>query len=327
MLQIEKPRIECVAEDSDTHYAKFMIEPLERGYGTTLGNSLRIVLMSSLPGAAISSIKIDGILHEFSTLPGVLEDVSELILNLKQVVIKYEGEEPKILRLEQKGKKEVSAGDIQKDAEVEILNPDLHIATMNDDAELIMEMTVDRGRGYVSADQKKKSDEIIGVIPIDSIYNPVRKVNFLVENARIGRITDYDCLMLEVWTNGSITPEEGVSLASKVLVDLFRLFSEIDNGHAEVEILVEKEEEKKDKIPDMPIEELELSVRASNGLKRANITTVGDLVEKTREEMGKIRNLGQKSLDEIESKLAELGSHLNNQKNRGKGEPSCENWE
>ncbi len=310
MLQIEKPRIECVAEDSDTHYAKFMIEPLERGYGTTLGNSLRRVLMSSLPGAAISSIKIDGILHEFSTLPGVLEDVSELILNLKQVVIKYEGEEPKILRLEQKGKKEVSAGDIQKDAEVEILNPDLHIATMNDDAELIMEMTVDRGRGYVSADQKKKSDEIIGVIPIDSIYNPVRKVNFLVENARIGRITDYDCLMLEVWTNGSITPEEGVSLASKVLVDLFRLFSEIDNGHAEVEILVEKEEEKKDKIPDMPIEELELSVRASNGLKRANITTVGDLVEKTREEMGKIRNLGQKSLDEIESKLAELGLSL-----------------
>lgn len=307
MLEIEKPRIECVEKDADTHYGKFVIEPLERGYGITLGNSLRRVLMSSLPGAAISSIKIDGILHEFSTLPGVLEDIAEVILNLKQVVLKYEGEEPKIIRLEQKGKKEVCAGNIERDAEVEILNPELHIATMNEDAELIMEMTIERGRGYVSADQKKKGDEIIGVIPIDSIYTPVRKVNFTVENARVGRITDYDRLMLEVWTNGTISPEEGISLASKILVNYLKLFSEMDNGHAEVEILVEKEEEKKDKIPDMPIEELELSVRASNGLKRASINTVGDLVEKTREEMGKIRNLGQKSLDEIEHKLSELG--------------------
>ncbi|MGI6551311.1 MAG: DNA-directed RNA polymerase subunit alpha [Syntrophomonadales bacterium] len=307
MLEIEKPRIECVEKDTDTHYAKFVIEPLERGYGITLGNSLRRVLMSSLPGAAISSIKIDGILHEFSTLPGVMEDITEVILNLKQVVLKYEGEEPKILRLEQKGQKTVVAGDIERDAEVEILNPELHIATMNDEAELVMELTVERGRGYVSADQKKKGDEVIGVIPIDSIYTPIRKVNFTVENARVGRITDYDRLMLEVWTNGSITPEEGISLASKILVNYLKLFSEMDDGHTEVEILVEKEEEKKDKIPDMPIEELELSVRASNGLKRASINTVGDLVEKTREEMGKIRNLGQKSLDEIESKLRELG--------------------
>lgn len=307
MLEIEKPRIECVEKDTDAHYAKFMVEPLERGYGITLGNSLRRVLMSSLPGAAISSIKIDGILHEFSTVPGVLEDIAEVILSLKQVVIRYEGEEPKILRLEQKGKKEVRAGDIERDAEVEILNPELLIATMNDEAELIMELTVERGRGYVSADQKKKGDEVIGVIPIDSIYTPVRKINFTVENARVGRITDYDRLMLEVWTNGTITPEEGISLASKILVNYLKLFSEMDDSYDEIEILVEKEEEKKDKIPDMPIEELELSVRASNGLKRASINTVGDLVEKTREEMGKIRNLGQKSLDEIESKLRELG--------------------
>ncbi len=307
MLEIEKPRIECVERDNDAHYAKFVIEPLERGYGTTLGNSLRRVLMSSLPGAAISSIKIDGILHEFSTLPGVLEDITEVILNLKQVVLKYEGDEPKILRLEQKGAKNVVAGDIERDAEVEILNPEHHIATMNNETELVMELTVERGRGYVSADQKKKGDEVIGVIPIDSIFTPIRKVNFTVENARVGRITDYDRLMLEVWTNGTITPEEGISLASKILVNYLKLFSEMDDGHTEVEILVEKEEEKKDKIPDMPIEELELSVRASNGLKRASINTVGDLVEKTREEMGKIRNLGQKSLDEIEQKLKELG--------------------
>ena len=253
MLEIEKPRIECVEKDTDSHYAKFMVEPLERGYGITLGNSLRRVLMSSLPGAAISSIKVDGILHEFSTVPGVLEDIAEVILSLKQVVIKYEGEEPKILRLEQRGKKEVRAGDIERDSEVEILNPELLIATMNDETELIMELTVERGRGYVSADQKKKGDEIIGVIPIDSIYTPVRKVNFTVENARVGRITDYDRLMLEVWTNGTITPEEGISLASKILVDYLKLFSEMDDSFDEIEILVEKEEEKKDKIRICPL--------------------------------------------------------------------------
>ncbi|NLB18924.1 MAG: DNA-directed RNA polymerase subunit alpha [Syntrophomonadaceae bacterium] len=307
MLEIERPRIECVERDVETHYGKFEIEPLERGFGITLGNSLRRVLMSSLQGAAISSIKIEGILHEFSTLPGVLEDIAELILNLKQVVLRYDGEEPKIIRLEQNGKKEVTAGDIERDAEVEILNPDLHIATLNDEASLSMELTVERGKGYVSADQKKKGEEIIGVIPIDSIFTPIRKVNFVVENARVGRKTDFDRLILEVWTNGTITPKEGISLASNKLIDLFMLFSGMDNSHLEIETLVEKEEEQKDKIPDMPIEELELSVRASNGLKRANINTVGDLVEKTREEMGKIRNLGQKSLDEIEQKLGELG--------------------
>ncbi|NLV17808.1 MAG: DNA-directed RNA polymerase subunit alpha [Syntrophomonadaceae bacterium] len=307
MLEIERPRIECVERDADSHYGKFVIEPLERGFGITLGNSLRRVLMSSLQGAAISSIKIDSILHEFSTLPGVLEDIAELILNLKQVVLRYDGEEPKIIRLEQNGRKEVTAGDIERDAEIEILNPDLHIATLNDEASLSMELTVERGKGYVSADQKKKGEEIIGVIPIDSIFTPIKKVNFVVENARVGRKTDFDRLILEVWTNGTITPKEGISLASNKLIDLFLLFSGMDNSHLEIETLVEKEEEKKDKIPDMPIEELELSVRASNGLKRANINTVGDLVEKTREEMGKIRNLGQKSLDEIEQKLRELG--------------------
>ncbi|MGE5417887.1 MAG: DNA-directed RNA polymerase subunit alpha [Acidobacteriota bacterium] len=306
MLEIEKPRIECVERSNDNTYGKFVIDPLERGYGITLGNSLRRVLLSSLPGAAISTIKIEGVLHEFATMPGVLEDITEIILNLKQVVLKYDGDQPKTIRLEQKGKKEVKAGDFEKDAEVEVLNPDLHIATLSDDAKLIMEMTIERSRGYVSAEQKKKTDDIIGVIPIDSIYTPVKKVNYTVENTRVGRVTDYDRLIFEVWTNGGITPEEAISLSSKILIDYLKLFQEIDDHYAEVEILVEKEEEKKDKVLEMSIEELELSVRASNGLKRANINTVGDLVEKTRDEMGKIRNLGQKSLDEIEHKLHEL---------------------
>jgi DNA-directed RNA polymerase subunit alpha len=307
MFEIEKPRIECVESSAGTNYAKFVIEPLERGYGITLGNSLRRVLLSSLPGAAISSIKIEGVLHEFSTIPGVLEDVSEIILNLKQMVLKYSGEEPKIMRLEQQGAKEVKAGDLEQDAEVDVLNPDLHIASMNNEGKLFVELTVERGRGYVSADQKKKNDDIIGVIPIDSIFTPVKKVNYQVENTRVGRVTDYDRLIFEVWTNGSITPEEAISSSAQILINYLKLFTEIDDRRAEVEIMVEKEEEKKDRIPDMPIEELELSVRASNGLKRANINTVGDLVDRTREEMGKIRNLGQKSLDEIENKLRELG--------------------
>ncbi|MGE5421851.1 MAG: DNA-directed RNA polymerase subunit alpha [Ignavibacteriales bacterium] len=307
MLEIEKPRIECVERNAETYYGKFVIEPLERGYGITLGNSLRRVLLSSLPGAAVTSIKIDGVLHEFSTLPGVLEDVSEIILNLKQMVLSYDGDQPKIIRLEKKGKIDLTAGDIDQDAEVEILNPDLHLCSMNDEGKMYMELTVERGRGYVSADLKKKNDDIIGVIPIDSIFTPVRKVNYTVENARVGRVTDYDRLIFEVWTNGSITPEEAISMSAQILINYLRLFNEIDDGHSEVEIMVEKEEEKKDKVLEMSIEELELSVRASNGLKRANINTVGDLVEKTREEMGKIRNLGQKSLDEIEHKLEELG--------------------
>jgi DNA-directed RNA polymerase subunit alpha len=307
MLEMEKPRIECIEKQAENNYGKFVIEPLERGYGTTLGNSLRRVLLSSLPGAAVTSIKIDGVLHEFSTIPGVLEDTTEIILNIKKLVLKYDGNERKIIRLEQSGKKDLTARDIQEDAEVEILNPDLHIASLDEDGKIEMEMTVERGRGYVSADQQaNKDDEIVGLVPIDSIYTPVSRVNYTVDNARVGKRTDYDSLTLEVWTNGSISPEEAISLSAQILIEYLKLFTEIDDTYAEVEILVEKEEEKKDKVLEMSIEELELSVRASNGLKRANINTVGDLIEKNREEMSKIRNLGQKSLEEIERKLQEL---------------------
>lgn len=313
MLEMEKPRIECVEKDASANYGKFVIEPLERGYGTTLGNSLRRVLLSSLPGAAVTSIKIDGVLHEFSTIPNVVEDTTEIILNLKHLILNYNGNERKILRLEQTGPKEVKASDIEPDGEVEILTPDLHIATLDQDAKLVMEMTVERGRGYVSADQQpNKNDDVVGQIPIDSIYTPVTRVNYTVENARVGKRTDYDSLTLEVWTNGSISPEEAISLSAQILIEYLKLFTEIDDTFAEVEILVEKEEEKKDKVLEMSIEELELSVRASNGLKRANINTVGDLIEKTREEMSKIRNLGQKSLEEIERKLKELGLGFKN---------------
>ena len=307
MLEIERPRIECVERTPDNCYGRFVIEPLERGFGITLGNSLRRVLLSSLPGAAISSIKIDGVLHEFSTIPGVIEDTTEIILNLKQVVLKYDFDQPKTIYFEQQGPKEIKAGDLARDAEIEILNPDLHVATLNEDGRLAMEMTIERGRGYVSADQKKKDENVIGLIPIDSIFTPVKKVNFTVENARVGRVTDYDRLMLEVWTNGSISPEEAVSLSARILIDHLKLFTEINDSYSRVEMLAPKEEDQKDKILDMSIEELELSVRASNGLKRANINTVGDLVQRSREEMSKIRNLGQKSLDEIERKLKELG--------------------
>lgn len=307
MLEMEKPRIECVDKDAEKNYGKFVIEPLERGYGTTLGNSLRRVLLSSLPGAAVTSIKVDGVLHEFSTLPNIVEDTTEIILNIKKLVLKYESQERKILRIEQSGKKELKARDISPDGEVEILNPDLHIATLDEGAQIAMELTVERGRGYVSADQQPiKGEDIVGLIPIDSIYTPVTKVNYSVDMARVGKRTDFDSLTLEVWTNGSISPEEGISLSAQILIEYLKLFTEIDDTYAEVEILVEKEEEKKDKVLEMSIEELELSVRASNGLKRANINTVGDLIEKTREEMGKIRNLGQKSLEEIERKLKEL---------------------
>ncbi len=307
MLEMEKPRIECVDKDPEKNYGKFVIEPLERGYGTTLGNSLRRVLLSSLPGAAVTSIKLDGVLHEFSTIPNVVEDTTEIILNIKKLVLKYDSQDRKILRIEKEGKMDLKAGDITPDGEVEILNPDLHIATLDEGAKINMELTVERGRGYVSADQQPiKGDDIVGLIPIDSIYTPVTKVNYTVDMARVGKRTDYDSLTLEVWTNGSISPEEGISLSAQIMIEYLKLFTEIDDTYAEVEILVEKEEEKKDKVLEMSIEELELSVRASNGLKRANINTVGDLIEKTREEMSKIRNLGQKSLEEIERKLKEL---------------------
>jgi DNA-directed RNA polymerase subunit alpha len=307
VLEMEKPRIERVEQDPSSNYGKFVIEPLERGYGTTLGNALRRVLLSSLPGAAVTSIKIDGVLHEFSTIPGVLEDTTELILNIKQMVLRYDGNERKIIRIDQKGKKDVCAGDLEPDAEVEVLNPDLHIASLDEDGKLEIEMTVERGRGYVGADQQPhKNDDVVGLLPIDSIYTPVTKVNYTVDNARVGKRTDFDKLILEVWTNGSIKPEEAISLSAQILIQYLSLFTEIDDTYAEVEILVEKEEEKKDKVLEMSIEELELSVRASNGLKRANINTVGDLIEKTREEMSKIRNLGQKSLEEIERRLNEM---------------------
>ncbi|MDR1616531.1 MAG: DNA-directed RNA polymerase subunit alpha [Syntrophomonadaceae bacterium] len=308
MLEMEKPRIECVEKKLDDNYGKFIIEPLERGYGTTLGNSLRRVLLSSLPGAAVTSIKIDGVLHEFSTIPNVVEDTTEIILNIKKMVIKYGGTERKIIRLEHAGPMELTAADITPDAEVDILNPDLHIATLDEDAKIYVEMTVERGRGYVSADQQPyKNDDLVGQIPIDSIFTPVNRVNFVVDNARVGKRTDYDSLTLEVWTNGSVSPEEAVSLSAQVLIEYLKLFTEIDDTCTQVELLAEKEEEKKDKVLEMLIEELELSVRASNGLKRASINSVGDLIEKSREEMGKIRNLGQKSLEEIERKLMELG--------------------
>lgn len=307
MIEMEKPRIECVDKNAEGNYAKFVIEPLERGYGTTLGNSLRRVLLSSLPGAAVTSIKIDGVLHEFSTIPGVMEDTTEMILNIKQMVLSYDGDERKLIRIEKKGPMDVCAGHMEPDAEVTILNPDLHIATLDKDGKLEIEMTVERGRGYVSADQQPEKDtEIVGLIPIDSIYTPVTKVNYMTEDTRVGKRTDYDRLILEIWTNGSIKPEEALSLSSTILIEYLKLFTEIDDTYSEVEILVEKEEEKQDKVLEMSIEELELSVRASNGLKRANINTVGDLIEKTREEMSKIRNLGQKSLEEIERKLNEL---------------------
>jgi len=307
-MEMEKPRIECVDKRPELNYGKFVIEPLERGYGTTLGNSLRRVLLSSLPGAAVTSIKIDGVLHEFSTIPNVVEDTTEIILNIKKMVLKYEGNERKIIRLEHSGAGELKASDITPDAEVEILNPEQHLAVLDEGAKLYMELTVERGRGYIAADQQPlKNEDIVGLIPIDSIFTPVNRVNFTVENARVGKRTDYDSLTLEIWTNGSISPEEAISFSAKILIDYLKLFTEIDDTYAQVEILVEKEEEKKDKVLEMSIEELELSVRASNGLKRANINTVGDLIEKTREEMSKIRNLGQKSLEEIERKLKELG--------------------
>ncbi len=307
MLEMmEKPKIECVERDAENHYGKFVIEPLERGYGITLGNSLRRVLLSSLPGAAVTAVKIDGVLHEFSTLTGVVEDTTEIILNIKQIVLAYTGGDRKRMYLKKEGPGAICAGDIVKDGEVRILNPDLHIAELDKDGLIEMELVVEQGRGYVPADQQPiKQDEIIGLIPIDSIYTSVKRVNYMVENARVGKRTDYDRLTLEVWTNGSIQPEEAVSLSAKIMIDYLKLFTAINDTYRDVEILIEKPEEKKDRILEMSIEELELSVRASNGLKRANIHTVGHLVEKTREEMSKIRNLGQKSLEEIERKLSE----------------------
>ena len=310
MIEIEKPKIEIAELSDDNIYGKFVVEPLERGYGTTLGNSLRRVLLSSLPGASVSTIKIQGVLHEFSTIPGVLEDVPEIILNIKDIAAKMYTDEPVTLRIEVEGPKEVTAGDIITGPDVEIINKDLHIATVNEDGKLYMELEMNKGRGYITAERNKKEGQAIGVIPVDSIYTPVKKANFLVENTRVGQITDYDRLTLEVWTNGTIKPDEATSLGAKILTEHLNLFIGLTDHVNDVEIMVEKEEDKKEKVLEMTIEELDLSVRSYNCLKRASINTVEELTQKTEEDMMKVRNLGKKSLEEVQKKMAELGLSL-----------------
>ena len=310
MIEIEKPTIECIFSTEDPNYGTFVVEPLERGYGPTLGNSLRRILLSSLPGVAVTSVKIDGILHEFSTIPGVKEDVTEIILNLKKLAIKLNGENTKRVLINAIGPKEVTAADILGDSDVEIFNPELHIATLEENATLIMEINMARGRGYVPAEMNKDENTPISVIPTDSIYTPVRKVNFTVENTRVGQVTDYDKLILEIWTDGSITPSEGVSIGSKIMQEHLNLFVELTDSAEGMEIMVEKEENQKEKALEMTIEELELSVRSFNCLKRAAINTVEELTHKSEEDMMKVRNLGKKSLDEVKHKLEELGLGL-----------------
>ncbi|NMA84587.1 MAG: DNA-directed RNA polymerase subunit alpha [Epulopiscium sp.] len=310
MFEFEKPRIEITEMNEDKTYGCFVVEPLERGYGTTLGNSLRRILLSSLPGAAISSIKIEGVLHEFSTIPGVKEDVTELILNLKNVAIRNNSDnlDPKVAYIEFEGEGIITAGDIKVDADIEIMNPELHIATLSGGAnsKLFVELTITKGRGYVGADKYKTKEQPIGVIPIDSIYTPVQRVNFAVENTRVGQITDYDKLTMEIWTNGTLYPDEAVSLGAKVLNEHLNLFIDLSDDAKHAEIMVEKEESKKEKVLEMSIEELDLSVRSYNCLKRAGINTVEDLTNRTEEEMMKVRNLGKKSLEEVLNKMAEL---------------------
>ena len=310
MIEIEKPRIECIETPTDDSYGKYVIEPLERGYGTTLGNSLRRVLLSSLPGTAVTSIRISGIQHEFSTIPGVKEDVTEIVLNIKRIIARLHSDEPKTVYIEASGECEVTAGDIKADGEVEILNPELHIATLDPDASLSMELTLDHGRGYVPADKNKNPQQIIGTIPVDSIYTPVLKVNYAVENTRVGNQTDFDKLTLEVWTDRTITPRDAVSLGAKILVDHFTLFTDLSDSIGSRSTVVEKVETQRDKVLEMTIEELDLSVRSFNCLKRANINTVEDLISKTQDEMIKVRNLGRKSLEEVEHKLAMMGLSL-----------------
>lgn len=309
MIEIEKPTISKEISD-DGGYGKFIVEPLERGYGMTLGNAMRRILLSSLPGAAVTSIKIDGILNEFSTIPGVKEDVTEIILNLKKLAVKLYGEDTKRVIINAVGPMDVTAADIVSDADLEIFNPDLHIATLEESATLVMEINLARGRGYVPAEQNKADGMPISVIPVDSIYTPVEKVNFTVENTRVGQVTDYDRLVLEIWTDGSVTPEEGVSIGAKIMQEHLNLFIELDDSTDKMEIMVEKEEDQKEKALEMTIEELELSVRSYNCLKRASINNVEELTEKTEEDMMKFRNLGKKSLEEVKNKLAELGLGL-----------------
>ena len=311
MIGIEKPKIETAEVYPDGTYGRFVVDPLERGYGTTLGNSPRRVLLSSLPGYAITSVKIDGILHEFSTIPGVKEDVTEIVLNLKSVILKMHGDGPKTMYVDMKGEGELTAGCFKYDSEVEILNPDLHIASLDSDANVVMELTCDKGRGYVSAEKNKQEMQpAIGVISVDSIFSPVLKVNYTVENTRVGQITDYDKLTLEVWTDGTISAKEAVSLGAKILNEHLSLFGDLSDEAFETEIMVEKSKNGKEKVLEMTIEELDLSVRSFNCLKRAGINTVEDLIGKSEDDMMKVRNLGRKSLDEVVSKLASLGYDL-----------------
>ena len=307
MIEFEKPNIECLEIDETNNYAKFVCEPLERGYGVTIGNSLRRILLSSLPGCAITSVKIEGVLHEFSTIPNVVEDVPEVIVNLKNVRLKFDGNEEKTLRINFKGEGEVTAADIESDGTVEILNPDLHIATVSEGGKLVMELTADRGRGYNSSEKNKKPNQDISVLPIDSIYTPVKKVNYHVENTRVGQMVDYDKLTIEVWTDGSLKAHEALSLAAKVMTGHLELFIDLSETTKNTQVMVEKEESKKEKVLEMSIEELELSVRSYNCLKRANISTVEDLINKSESEMMKVRNLGKKSFDEVTAKLHSLG--------------------
>ena len=315
MIEIEKPQIECIETPGDDSYGKYVVEPLERGYGTTLGNALRRIMLSSLPGTAATSIKIAGVQHEFSTIPGVKEDVTEIVLNVKQLITKLHSEGGKTVFIEAVGPCEVTAGDIKSDGEVEVLNPDLHIATLGSGAALNMEITLSHGRGYVPAERNKPQQNVIGVIPVDSIYTPVYKVNYTVENTRVGNMTDFDKLTIEVWTDSTISARDAVSLGAKILCDHFTLFTDLSDTVGSRSTVVEKAETQRDKVLELTIEELDLSVRSFNCLKRANINTVEDLISKTEDEMMKVRNLGRKSLEEVINKLSMMGLALASDEN------------
>ena len=310
MIEIEKPHIECIETPGEDNYGKYVVEPLERGYGTNLGNALRRIMLSSLPGTAATSIKIAGVQHEFTTIPGVKEDVTEIVLNVKQLICKLHSEGAKTVFIEAVGPCDLTAGDIKSDGEVEVLNPDLHIATLGSGATLNMEITLNHGRGYVPADRNKGQQDIIGVIPVDSIYTPVYKVNYTVENTRVGNMTDFDKLTIEVWTDSTISARDAVSLGAKILCDHFALFIDLSDTVGARSTVVEKAETQRDKVLELTIEELDLSVRSFNCLKRANINTVEDLISKTEDEMMKVRNLGRKSLEEVINKLAMMGLSL-----------------
>lgn len=312
MLEIEKPKIECVETAENGTYGKFVVEPLERGYGITLGNALRRILLSSLPGVAANSIKIDGVLHEFSTIHGVKEDVAELILNIKGLALKMSGEGQRTIYIDAEGPGVVTGADIKTDSDVEVISKDLHIATLDEGGKLYMEINISNGRGYVSQNKNKTDDKPLSTIPVDSIYTPVKRVNFTVENTRVGQITDYDKLTIEIWTNGTIRPDEAIGLSAKILIEHFKLFMTLTDHADNVEIMIEKEEDKKEKVLEMTIEELDLSVRSYNCLKRAGINTVQELTERSIEDMMKVRNLGKKSLEEVQRKLAELSLGLKN---------------